>query len=227
MLRKVSDRPRCENGRVAWNQLIRYHPIQLKPQHHASQPLIQPEIPETMEYSPGTPISNLPSPLSQHSRIQPESERFPEATDTGSQQGTSENNEDAAEPYVAPEAEFLEPPNVPAPDQPIDLDATDDDLLCEKVFWCTDMPGQNPYDEPLHEWMCFQPGDQQNEVCLADDDMPMLETPLESNTEQCFMLEVPLSRQDLIKWSSDNHPEEMVAVASAGKGHVQKCNSKI
>ena len=156
-----------------------------------------------MEYSPGTPISNLPSPHSHHTSVQPESEMFPEVPDHGSQQTTYENSDNAADPPAATEAEFLEPPNVPAQDPPIDLDDIDDDLLCEKVLWCSDVPDQNPYDEPLHEWMCFQHGDQHNEICFADDDMPMLENPLEPNDEQCNMLEVPMSRQDLMTWSCD------------------------
>jgi hypothetical protein len=186
-------------------------------QQHVPQSHVQSEMPEAMEYSPGTPISNLPSPHSHHTSVQPESEMFPEVPDHGSQQTTYENSDSAADPPAATEAEFLEPPNVPAQDPPIDLEDIDDDLLCEKVLWCSDVPDQNPYDEPLHEWTCFQPGDQHNEICFADDDMPMLENPLEPNDEQCYMLEVPMSRQDLMKWSCDNHPEEMAAVASAGK----------
>ena len=186
-------------------------------QQHVPQSHVQSEMPEAMEYSPGTPISNLPSPHSHHTSVQPESEMFPEVPDHGSQQTTHENSDSAADPPAATEAEFLEPPNVPAQDPPIDLEDIDDDLLCEKVLWCSDVPDQNPYDEPLHEWTCFQPGDQHNEICFADDDMPMLENPLEPNDEQCYMLEVPMSRQDLMKWSCDNHPEEMAAVASAGK----------
>ena len=52
---------------------------------------------------------------------------------------------------------------------------------------------------------------------LAEDEMPLLDRPLEHLEEQCFMLEIPLSRQDLLTWHSDAHPENLACVASAGK----------
>ena len=47
--------------------------------------------------------------------------------------------------------------------------------------------------------------------------MPYVDNPLEPQDHQCFMLEVPMSRQDVLKWSSAEHPEELAQVASASK----------
>ena len=58
---------------------------------------------------------------------------------------------------------------------------------------------------------------QNHQVCLAEDGMPIIDNPPEHLEHQCFMLEVPMSRQDILKWSSAEHPEELVQVASAGK----------
>ena len=110
-----------------------------------------------------------------------------------------------------PAVEILEPPDAPTAEN-----EEDDALHHDHVFWCQDVPGSS-LDQPLHEWLTFQPGMETSEVCLAEDEMPILYQPLEPLENQCFMLEVPLSKQDLLKWSYDPRPQELACVASASK----------
>ena len=110
--------------------------------------------------------------------------------------------------------EPIEPPEEnqenPEPGDP------DTALLGESIFWCQDAVGGSLTD-PLHEWMTLQPGTTDQDVCIAEDDMPYLEAPITHGTEQRFHLEIPLSRNDLLNWSKEEHPEEMSYVAGTSK----------
>ena len=228
-----------ESSSVVWvahaHKLLRCSPESLRPAslrewHGNTQPLEQliaptrqeiqerssttpeaVEYPESVEYSPGTPVPFDQAPHSHTTSIQPESETFPEALNNPSQQATSDAEQTVPDGSEDPAVEILEPPDAPTAEN-----EEDDTLHHDHVFWCQDVPGSS-LDQPLHEWLTFQPGMETSEVCLAEDEMPILYQPLEPLENQCFMLEVPLSKQDLLKWSYDPRPQELACVASASK----------
>ena len=111
----------------------------------------------------------------------------------------------------------------------IDLDTPNDESLDaddgENVLSCHEI-SNFLQEEPLQEWNVFHPGSETFEVCLAEDGMPLIDEPMSHHEHQCFMLEVPMSRQDLIQWSQATHPEELAQVASAGNETEQKFRSK-
>ena len=110
----------------------------------------------------------MPHALSQSSNIEPESN--PDINP--SELYWTENPENSGE----------------TPGEPtIDLTATDDELICESVFWCQAV-NEFSAEEPIHDWMTFQPGTASHDICLAKDEMPLLDEPLEHSEEQCFML---------------------------------------
>jgi hypothetical protein len=188
--------------------------IQSCPKENPDQPSQRIEAPENLdnaEYSPGTPLTFDQAPNSHQTSIQPESEVFPEIPNNPSQQATSDADQSVHDESVEPTVEIVEPP-----DDPPAEDDEDESLHHDHVFWCQDVKGC-PMDQPLHEWLTYQPGTETPEVCLAEDEMPILDQPLEHFEDQCFMLEVPMSKQDLIKWSTDPRPQELACVASASK----------
>ena len=188
--------------------------IQSCPKENPDQPSQRIEAPENLdnaEYSPGTLLTFDQAPNSHQTSIQPESEVFPEIPNNPSQQATSDADQSVHDESVEPTVEIVEPP-----DDPPAEDDEDESLHHDHVFWCQDVKGC-PMDQPLHEWLTYQPGTETPEVCLAEDEMPILDQPLEHFEDQCFMLEVPMSKQDLIKWSTDPRPQELACVASASK----------
>eukprot|EP00435_Cladocopium_sp_Y103_P004696 s6476_g1.t1 len=161
-------------------------------------------------YTPGTPLDESIAPVSHQSSLQPESETFPDQSNT---------------PIATPLQNPQDDPNNPSTDNPhefnedtaIDLDIPNtnpeepaDVLTCHDVCEVID-------ESPILEWNSFHSGNESCEVCLADDGMPFLEDPLQHHEHQCFMLEVPMTRQDLLHWSQSEHPEELAQVASASK----------
>ena len=56
-----------------------------------------------------------------------------------------------------------------------------------------------------------------DQILLAEDDMPMIQQPLECEEQQCFVLSVDISDQDVLKWSASAKPEEMAWVANVCK----------
>ena len=153
----------------------------------------------------------------QHSG-QPESEVFPELP-------TSTVNTPNLEPQNSSNHQFPEltetTDGVPTA---IDLDATealseDSALIAnleDEIFLCSPVDRSDPSCE-LHDWNVFQPGTECSQVCLAEDDLPYVENPLNVDEHQCFVLEVPLTKTDLLKWIQSEQPEELAQVASASK----------
>ena len=177
-----------------------------------------PEHPIELD-SPGYSPSMAPvmghTPVSQQSGLQPESEQFPE-NQPFSRQETSEaetpqdyqitESQDNVHEPVQQENES----NVPVPAE------DDESLLSESILTCQEVLHQDR-NEPVYDWITFQTGESSAEVCLAEDGFPFLDEPLEHGTEQCFMLEVPMSRQDVLKWSQSTNYDDMACVASASK----------
>jgi hypothetical protein len=167
------------------------------------------------EYTPGSPAETPLVPVSNQSSMQPESENFPEPLD-------STSNTPLLGPQDNQDSVNQSPNNIlPNLDNASNLDDPDNhvpDLEVEdaQVLTCHEVDGLN-VDLALHEWTVFHHGTNSGEVCLAEDGMPFIEEPLDPHENQCFMLEVPLSRQDLLRWSQSDHPEELAQVASASK----------
>ena len=167
------------------------------------------------EYTPGSPAETPLVPVSNQSSMQPESENFPEPLD-------STSNTPLLGPQDNQDSVNQSPNNIlPNLDNASNLDDPDNhvpDLEVEdaQVLTCHEVDGLN-VDLALHEWTVFHHGTDSGEVCLAEDGMPFIEEPLDPHENPCFMLEVPLSRQDLLRWSQSDHPEELAQVASASK----------
>ena len=165
-------------------------------------------------YTPGTPIDSPEIPISSQASIQPESELFPEPITSNlttpvisPHQSITDNTTSNNFPnFESENAIDLDTPN----EEPIDAAETENVLSCYEI---SDFLHENP----IHEWNVFQPGTEFHDVCLAEDGLPLLDEPMCHHDHQCFMMEVPMSRQDLIQWSQSSHPEELAQVASAGK----------
>ena len=194
--------------------------LQTKMSDHLGQPAMVDAQPfqhpdEENEYSPGSLVGSPNGPMSHQTSMQPESEDFPEPMDstTNTPLHNHPNNQDNSSN-----------PNNPTnfnTENAIDLDATEPvvhDLDAEdaQVLSCHEIDSLNT-DHALHEWTVFQRGTESGEICLAEDGMPFIQEQLEPHMNQCFFLEVPLSRQDLLQWSQSSHPEELAQVASASK----------
>jgi hypothetical protein len=166
-------------------------------------------------YSPGSLAPEPVLPVSHQSSVQPESELFPEQPTNSSNTPINgpQDNPNENSPHQLETSDNLH-------DNAIDLDTSEsqeDGLESHAdVLTCHDVCHLET-DTTLHEWNVFHVGTQSNQVCLAEDGMPFVDNPPEPLEHQCFMLEVPMSRQDILKWSSAEHPEELAQVASAGK----------
>jgi hypothetical protein len=71
--------------------------------------------------------------------------------------------------------------------------------------------------EELFDWTMLQPGTLEQNVLLAEDGFPVLESPMECSEQQCFALSIDLTDTDVHRWASAEKPEEMAWVASVGK----------
>ena len=169
------------------------------------------------EYAPTTPIvPDSPTSVNPSIEHQPESETAPEVEPEIPNQETSQTWPPNTFP-VAPE-----PP-------PLDLE-TDDELVVENVLHCHPIENETSNDQLL-EWTVESKCSPHEHILIAEDGLPFLEEPLTCSTEQCYILEVPLSRSDIIQWSQADKPEEMASVASASKRarsevHVKDLTSK-
>ena len=159
------------------------------------------------DYVPTTPNSH--TSVNPSSGLQPESETAP--------------NEDQ-DLFVPPNQHVPLPglpssvdqiPEAPADPPPLDLD-TDDELLVESVLHCHPIECHS-HQEQLLDWVVESRPEPSGDILLAEDGLPFLQEPLDCNHEQCFVLEVPLTRSDILQWFQAEKPEEMASVASASK----------
>ena len=56
-----------------------------------------------------------------------------------------------------------------------------------------------------------------DQILLAEDGLPWHEQPLVAGEGQAYYIEIPLKQKDLLKWSRDQHPEQLASIAAAGK----------
>ena len=102
----------------------------------------------------------------------------------------------------------------------IDLDTPAEELAdaaeTETVLSCHKI-SDSLQEDPIHEGYVFQPGTESCEVCPAEDGLALIDEPRSHHDHQRFMLEVLMSRQDLLQRPQSSHPEELAQVASAGK----------
>ena len=104
----------------------------------------------------------------------------------------------------------------PEPPPPLELDS-EDDFVVENILHCHPV-GEDESSGQLLDWTIESKVNASEEIFLAEDGLPFLKEPLTcDNTEQCYVLEVPLSRTDIIQWPQASKPEEMASVASASK----------
>ena len=108
------------------------------------------------------------------------------------------------------------PSELPAPhgaeNTPLPENA-EDNLLCEHVLLATEETGLDDlyHFTALSASACA--------ICppLAEDDLPFVAEPLVPSEHQAFCLEVPLKSRDVHKWKNSSAPEQMAAIATAGK----------
>ena len=114
----------------------------------------------------------------------------------------------------------VDPNDVPLPD------ASDVDELCAQSTECEEsillsqtdlLPASDPEllleTFELHAAASCEP----SQILLAEDSLPWLENPLVPEENQAFYLEVPMKSKDFKRWHQDPHPEQLAAVAAAGK----------
>ena len=101
-------------------------------------------------------------------------------------------------------------PEAPAAPPPLDLD-TDDELLVGSVLHCHPIECHS-HQEQLLDWVVESRPEPSGDILLAEDGLPFLQEPLDCNHEQCFVLEVPLTRSDILQWSQAGKPEEMASM---------------
>ena len=103
--------------------------------------------------------------------------------------------------------------NTPLPqDDNTDLELADDNI-CEQILLATEEAGVND----LFHFTALAASPCAACPPLAEDDMPFVTDPLCCAEHQAFCLEVPLKSSDVRKWRQEAAPEQMAAVASAGK----------
>ena len=163
-------------------------------------------------YSPGTPLQEPNDTVSHQTSVQPESEEFPEQLITPINTSSQHSQQELMEPNASFD-------NLPEgnEDNAIDLDefSLSADQSAE-IMTCHDLCSSEEI-ESIHEWNSFQPGVENCDICLAEDGLPYLNEPVQPHDHQCYLLEVPLSRQDIVRWSQSERPEELAQVASASK----------
>jgi hypothetical protein len=163
-------------------------------------------------YSPGTPLQEPNDTVSHQTSVQPESEEFPEQLITPINTPSQHSQQELMEPNASFD-------NLPEgnEDNAIDLDefSLSADQSAE-IMTCHDLCSSEEI-ESIHEWNSFQPGVENCDICLAEDGLPYLNEPVQPHDHQCYLLEVPLSRQDIVRWSQSERPEELAQVASASK----------
>ena len=178
---------------------------------HMNNPMDNPPDVDSMVPSPSTPGAQSVGVPSLNSGEQPEREATPR------------NNEESSnlDPNVA--ATNSEDTSAPVPGEP-DMPAEPvDDGELQEMGLVTQVVSLNSHDAyqqeetVLHSVDVFHSGQETNQVCLAEDDLPFIDDPLVCSPEQCFALEIPLSANDVFNWYQESNPEEMVCVASASQ----------
>ena len=115
-----------------------------------------------------------------------------------------------------PPSVIPDPNAAPEPPPPLDLDPTDDELVTERVLFCNPVCSEIQ-QEDLFDWTVESVSDPHETILLAEDGMPLIANPLNCDSEQCFVLEIPMSQNDVRHWAEAEQPEELSYVASASK----------
>ena len=163
-------------------------------------------------YSPGTPLQEPNDTVSHQTSVQPESEEFPEQLTTPINTPSQHSQHELMEPNTS----FG---NLPEGNEDNAIDLDEISLLADQsaeIMTCHDLCSSEEI-ESIHEWNSFQPGVENCDICLAEDGLPYLNEPMQPHDHQCYLLELPLSRQDIVRWSQSERPEELAQVASASK----------
>ena len=147
------------------------------------------------EYSPSL-APEIPPP--HQADDQPEGEAsHPPTVGSGETTPTAVTDTEETSPGEnAPEESFLlQATNLIEQNNPLDPDQ--DGLMMFDTFYSSDCPNEA--------------------VSLAEDGMPFIDDPIDCNTEECFILEIPLKSEDLTAWSLESNPSDMACVAAAGQ----------
>ena len=128
-----------------------------------------------------------------------------------------------------PEHEASHPPTIDSEEETptaatdeTETEFQEDGLLLQMINLTNheDADPEQPAEEALHVFDTFYPAQDAtaNEtICLAEDGMPYIDSPLDCNTEECFVLEIPMKSEDVLAWNQEVNPSEMICVAAAGQ----------
>lgn len=203
-----------------WNSQVdvdKLPPPELSIGQEGEQASVPPfELDQQSEYAPTTPEAPVihptsPTSVNPSTGMQPESEIAPNDTDDPTQ--VNSDLQPPHHPQLPVSSEHV--PVAPEPPPPLELE-TDDELIVENVLHCHPVDIDSNRDQ-LMEWTIESKTEPSGDIFLAEDDLPLLKEPLTCNSEQCFVLEVPMTRSDILQWSQADQPEEMASVASASK----------
>ncbi len=156
------------------------------------------------EYEPSiAPTSPVEPPafITPQSSHQPESEAIPEAPidlESQSSDGIRQGHDGTFDLDPTPNAE-----------------SPDGEAHSGVVLHCDEVISDSQTD--LFEWTILEPGVEAEDILLAEDGLPVLESPLECAESHCFSLEISLSEQDVHRWANDPKPEEYAWIASVSK----------
>ena len=128
------------------------------------------------------------------------------------------------EPSYSPSIQPLEAgtPTVDTPDPSANLDLLDEQGLPDGISDPEDLALFSAEalvlepDHEIHEWHSYSAG-AESQICLAEDGFPYLDEPLICEEQQCFVLEIDLSHNDMKIWAQSDRPEDFAHVAQVSK----------
>ena len=101
-------------------------------------------------------------------------------------------------------------------------ETNDDGLLLQMINLTSHeaVDPEQPVEDALHVFDTYYPPQecpQTETICLAEDGLPFINDPIDCNTEECFVLEIPMKSEDIHAWSLESNPSDMVCVAAASQ----------
>ena len=209
--------PQNNNGPLGPNGSQPIMPIANPSHQEISQPPNL-EFPDSIVPSPSTPGADSIGNRSISTGDQPESETAPLPAELPM--------ESMPEPS-SKGVDFDAPVSVPVPSEEFE-EEQQDGMLTQIIPFEDD---ENSNETALQTFDVLYAGDETSQVCLAEDNLPIIDEPLMCEAYQCYALEIPMSHTDVFNWSQESNPTDMACVASASQRshaevHVRNLTSK-
>ena len=174
-----------------------------------------PEVPDLSSNADVPELPHMSPQLSSGGISQPEQELPPQTSDIVPPEPSSVEHPSAS----TPEPDYLD---VPVPSSDEDL-AAEPDATPDPIMLSCHCLEDSSRPDPLLEILDYVPAVQHPaspELCpimIAEDNLPWVAEPLEPEEGMAFCLEIPIKEKDVKKWLQESCPEQMVAVANAGR----------